>query len=147
MKKPIWFAGSPMDFALNRWQNCAISHLGIEMVEAGDDYLKARMPVDERTRQPAGLLHGGVSAVLAETLASCGTFFTLDSSKQHCVGLSIDASHIRSVREGYVFGTASPLHMGRLTQVWQVRITDEQDRLVCVSRVTMAILDNASVPD
>ena len=142
---PIWFDGSPFKFASSRWKNCAISHLGIEMVEAGDDFLKARMPVDERTRQPAGLLHGGASVVLAESLASFGATFTLDRSRQHCVGLEINANHVRSVREGYVTGVATPLHIGRMTQIWQVMITDEQDRLVCVSRVTMAILDNVTI--
>lgn len=111
------------------------------MVEAGADFLKARMPVDERTCQPSGILHGGVSVVLAETLASCAASLTLNRSKHYCVGLSINANHVRSVKEGYVVGVASPLHIGRTTQIWQVQITDQQDRLVCVSRVTLAILD------
>ena len=146
-KNPIWFDVSPIEFASSRWKNCAIDHLGIEMVEAGDDFIKARMPVDERTRQPAGLLHGGASVVLAESLASCGAAFTIDRSRQHCVGLEINANHVRSVREGFVVGVATPLHIGRMTQIWQVMITDPQDRLVCVSRVTMAILDNAATPE
>lgn len=113
------------------------------MVHYSNDFLKARMPVDERTRQPTGILHGGVSVVLAEMLASCAAAFTLDRGKQHCVGLSINANHVRSVKEGYVVGVASPLHIGRMTQIWQVQITDQQNRLVCVLRVTMAILDIA----
>ena len=143
IKNPIWFDVSPFEYASSRWTNCIIDRLGIEMVEAGADFLKGRMPVDERTRQPAGILHGGASVVLAETLASCAAAFTLDRSKQHCVGLSINANHVRSIKEGYVIGVASPLHIGRTTQIWQVLITDQQDRLVCVSRVTMAILDIA----
>jgi uncharacterized protein (TIGR00369 family) len=105
IKNSIWYDVSPFDYASSRWKNCAIDHLGIEMVEAGTDFLKARMPVDERTRQPTGILHGGVSVVLAETLASCAAAFTLDRSKQHCVGLSINANHVRSVKEGYVLDT------------------------------------------
>lgn len=141
IKNSIWFDVSPLEYASSRWKNCAIDHLGIEMVEAGPDFLKARMPVDERTRQPTGILHGGASVFLAETLASCAAAFTLDRSKQHCVGLSINANHVKSVKEGHVVGVASPLHLGRMTQIWQIQIIDQQDRLVCVSRVTMAILD------
>jgi 1,4-dihydroxy-2-naphthoyl-CoA hydrolase len=147
IKNQIWFDVSPIEFASSRWKNCAIGHLGIEMVEAGSDFLKARMPVDERTRQPSGILHGGVSVVLAESLASCACAFTLDRRKQHCVGLEINANHVRSVTEGYVVGVATPLHIGRMTQIWQIMITDQQDRLVCVSRITMAILDNATTPE
>lgn len=147
VKNPIWHDVSPIEFASTRWKNCAIGHLGIEMVEAGDDFLKARMPVDERTRQPAGLLHGGASVVLAESLASCAAAFTIDRSRQHCVGLEINANHVRSVKEGYVVGVVTPLHIGRTTHIWHVMITDQQDRLVCVSRVTMAVLDNPTAPE
>ena len=147
IKNPIWFDVSPFEFASSRWKNCVISHLGIEMVEAGADFLKARMPIDERTRQPSGILHGGASVVLAESLASCACAFTLDRSKQHCVGLEINANHVRSVTEGYVVGVTTPLHIGRRTQIWQTMITDQRDRLVCVSRITMAILDNVTPPE
>ncbi|MEE2984384.1 MAG: hotdog fold thioesterase [Pseudomonadota bacterium] len=116
-------------------------HLGVEFLEAGDNWLTARMPVDDRTRQPAGILHGGASLVLAETLASTAAFFSIDANSKMCVGLEINANHVRSVREGYVYGRATPLHRGRSTQVWEIRVTDEQDRLVCMSRCTIAILD------
>ena len=117
------------------------SHLGIEFIEVGTDFVRARMPVDERTRQPYGILHGGASVALAETLGSIGASCCVDLSRQVCVGLEINANHVRSVREGYVYGKASPLHLGKSTQIWEIRITDEADRLVCISRITMAILD------
>jgi 1,4-dihydroxy-2-naphthoyl-CoA hydrolase len=115
--------------------------LGIEYTEIGADFLCARMPVDHRTRQPMGLLHGGASVVLAETLGSVGSFCTIDPEKQYCVGLDINANHIRGVSGGYVNGRATPLHIGRTTQVWEIRITDEAGKLVCISRLTMAVLD------
>jgi len=118
-----------------------IGHLGIELLEADRDYLKGRMPVDNRTRQPLGLLHGGASVALAETLASMATAFTIDRSKQYGVGLEINANHLRPVEEGFVIGVARPCHLGRTTQVWEVKIHDWHDRLVCISRVTMAIRD------
>jgi 1,4-dihydroxy-2-naphthoyl-CoA hydrolase len=98
------------------------------------------MPVDERTRQPYGILHGGASVLLAETLGSVACVCTIDQETQICVGLDINANHIRAVKQGYVIGEARPFHLGRTTQVWEIRITDEQDRLVCISRITMAIL-------
>jgi len=115
--------------------------LGIEYTEVGPDYVCARMPVDERTRQPMGLLHGGASVALAETLGSIAAYCTIDADKQYCVGLDINANHIRGVSEGFVHGKASPLHLGRSTQVWEIRITDEAGKLVCISRLTMAVLD------
>jgi 1,4-dihydroxy-2-naphthoyl-CoA hydrolase len=121
-------------------QGTAAAHVGIEFTEIGPDYLVARMPVDARTRQPAGLLHGGASVLLAETLGSVAAYGTLPEGKA-CVGLEINANHLRSVREGWVYGRAAPLHVGRTTQVWEIRITDEADRLVCVSRITMAVID------
>ena len=116
-------------------------HLGIEFTEVGPDYLCARMPVDERTRQPFGALHGGASVVLAETLGSMGANGCVDPARQYCVGLEINANHVRSVREGYVYGRATALHVGLTTQVWEIRISDQEGRLVCVSRITLAILD------
>jgi 1,4-dihydroxy-2-naphthoyl-CoA hydrolase len=114
--------------------------LGIELIEIGENFLKARMPVDERTRQPYGLLHGGASAALAETLGSVGSAFVIDQTQYYCVGLEINANHIRGVRDGYVYGTATPLHLGKTTHVWDIRIVDEREKLVCVSRLTVAIL-------
>lgn len=119
-----------------------VGHLGIEFTEVGPDFLRARMPVDERTRQPAGLLHGGASVALAETLGSFAANLvrSLDGSMGTCVGLEINANHLRGVRAGWVFGESRPLHLGRSTQVWEIRISDENGRPVCVSRLTMAVV-------
>lgn len=114
--------------------------LGIEWTELGPDFLKARMPVDQRTRQPYGILHGGASCVLAETLGSVASALMVDPEKIQCVGLEINANHIRSVREGYVTGTVRPIHLGKSTHVWDIRIVNDQDQLVCVSRLTVALL-------
>ena len=114
--------------------------LGIEITEIGEDYLKARMPVDERTRQPFGLLHGGASVALAETLGSFAGTLLVDREKEVCVGLEINANHIRSAREGFVTGTVRPLHIGGSTQVWDIRIEDERGKLVCASRITLAVI-------
>jgi 1,4-dihydroxy-2-naphthoyl-CoA hydrolase len=120
--------------------NTMVEHLGIEFVEIGEDYLAARMPVDHRTVQPAGLLHGGASVALAETLGSVAATLCINPAETTCVGLEINANHIRSVRGGYVTGVARPLHLGNSTQVWDIRIHDEQERLACVCRLTMAVL-------
>lgn len=114
--------------------------LGIEFVEYGDDWLKARMPVDPRTRQPFGRLHGGASVVLAETLASVGGALTVDPSVSAAVGMEINANHIRPAKEGHVYGVAQLEARGRSTQVWTIRITDEDRRLVCLSRMTLALI-------
>ncbi|GAB4023184.1 hotdog fold thioesterase [Spirosoma koreense] len=115
--------------------------LGIEFIEAGEGYLIARMPVDKRTHQPFGILHGGASVVLAETLGSVASYMLLDDpTKQRAVGLEINANHIRSVRDGWVYGRCTPLHIGRSTHVWDIRITTEDDKLVCVSRLTIAVI-------
>jgi 1,4-dihydroxy-2-naphthoyl-CoA hydrolase len=137
---PVWFDGIPLEELNRRGANCANGHLGIELIEAGDDWLRGRMPVDHRTRQPAGVLHGGVSMVLAETLVSWAAAFVVDPAKFHCVGQEINANHIRAAAEGWVYGIARPLHIGRSSQVWEVKISDEAGKLVCVSRVTMAVL-------
>lgn len=118
-----------------------VSHIGIEVTEIGDDYLRGRMPVDHRTCQPYGILHGGASVVLAESLASIGAHFTVDAERFQCVGLEINANHVRAVSEGFVAGTSRPVHLGRRTQVWETRIVDGSDRLACISRITMAIID------
>lgn len=120
--------------------NTMANHLGIQFTEVGENYMKARMPVDHRTLQPYGLLHGGASAALAETLGSVASACVIDREQFICVGLEINANHIRGVREGFVFGTASPLHLGQTTHVWDIRILDDKDKLVCVSRLTVAIL-------
>jgi 1,4-dihydroxy-2-naphthoyl-CoA hydrolase len=141
---PIWRDSVSLELLQERSQNTLVSHLGIEFIEAGDDFLKARMPVDARTHQPAHMLHGGASVALAETLASWGATFVVDREKNHCVGLEINANHVRAIGSGWVIGTARPVHLGRSTQIWEVRITDESDRLVCISRVTMAVLATAN---
>ena len=115
-------------------------HLGMEITVVGEDYLQGRMPVDHRTRQPYGLLHGGASAALAETLGSLASAFVVDRSKYDCVGLEINANHLRGVREGFVTGIARPVHIGKTTHVWDIRIHDERDKLVCISRLTVAII-------
>lgn len=120
--------------------NTMVEHLGIEFVEIGDDFLTARMPVDQRTIQPAGLLHGGASVALAETLGSVAATLCVNRAETTCVGLEINANHIRSVRSGFVTGVARPIHLGNSTQVWDIRIQDEQERLACVCRLTMAVL-------
>jgi 1,4-dihydroxy-2-naphthoyl-CoA hydrolase len=117
----------------------AVSHLGIEFLEVGDDFIRARVPVDARTRQPYGLLHGGVSVVLAETLGSCGAACTLPDGWR-CVGLDINANHIRGVASGWVTGVARPVHIGNTTQVWQIDMHNDAGELSCVSRITMAVL-------
>lgn len=115
-------------------------HLGMEFTEIGPDFLRGRMPVNEHTRQPYGILHGGASVALAETLGSTGASMVLDPDKYQCVGQEINANHVRAVTDGFVIGTARPVHIGRRSQVWEIRIADEQDRLVCISRITMFVI-------
>jgi 1,4-dihydroxy-2-naphthoyl-CoA hydrolase len=126
---------------INRWgQHTLAAHLGIEFVETGVDFLRARMPVDQRTVQPFGLLHGGASVALAETLGSVASVCCIDLQTQSAVGLEINANHLRGVNAGYVYGTVRPIHVGR-THIWDIRIVDETDGLVCVSRITLLILN------
>lgn len=115
-------------------------HLGMQYSEIGDDYLKATMPVDHRTHQPYGLLHGGASAALAETLGSVASALVIDPEKFICVGIEINANHVRGVKSGFVTGTCTPIHIGATTHVWDIRIHDERNKLVCISRLTVAIL-------
>ncbi|UXP31608.1 hotdog fold thioesterase [Reichenbachiella agarivorans] len=122
-------------------QNTLLEHIGIQFTEIGKDYLIATMPVDSRTHQPMGLLHGGASVVLAESLGSLAATMTLDPDLQYCVGLDINANHIKSVRTGLVEGKATPLHIGKKTQVWEIKISNPNKELVCVSRITLAIID------
>ena len=119
----------------------AVAHLGIVFTELGEDFLRGTMPVDERTRQPYGLLHGGASVLLAETLGSMAANLCVeDPATQQAVGLEINANHLRAAKSGLVTGTARPLHLGRSTQVWEIRIEDDGGRLVCVSRLTMSVV-------
>ncbi len=122
-------------------KNTMTDHIGIEFTEIGEDYVKATMPVDSRTVQPFRMLHGGASVVLAETLGSIAATMTVDPNDKYCVGLDINANHIKSVKSGLVEGTARPLHVGKKTQVWEIKITNEDNQLVCVSRITMAVID------
>ena len=115
--------------------------IGIELTTLTPDKVVATMPVDERTRQPFGILHGGASAALAETAASIGAYLNIDKDKQAAVGLELNANHLRAKTEGIVTATATPIHRGRRTHVWEIRIEDEKNRLVCVSRCTLAIVD------
>jgi len=138
----IWWQGlRPEPDALNRLgAGCMQDFLGIEVTDVADDALTGRMPVDPRTHQPWGRLHGGASIVLAETLGSLGAVHTLDQTRFMAVGMEINANHVRPVREGWVIGTARPETRGRTTQIWSIRITDEQGRLVCISRFTAAVI-------
>ena len=120
-----------------------VAHLGIEFLEVGDDFLRARAPVDARTRQPMGILHGGVSVLLAEALGSCGAAWAAPEGHR-AVGLEINANHLRSASEGWVTGTARPIHVGRSTHVWQIELVDDQGRPTCISRITIAILPRAA---
>jgi 1,4-dihydroxy-2-naphthoyl-CoA hydrolase len=131
---------------LNGWsQNTLMEALGIRLTGVGDDWLQGTMPVDRRTHQPYGLLHGGASVALAETLGSTAAMLTLDPEKERAVGLDINANHVRGVLSGTVIGTARPLHIGRSTQVWEIRIEDEAGKLVCISRLTMAVVPATAV--
>ena len=118
-----------------------LESLGILFTEIGSDYIRATMPVDERTYQPFKMLHGGASVSLAETLGSVAATMTIDPTLQICVGQEINANHVKSVREGQVLGTARPVHIGSKSQVWEIRITNERDELVCISRMTLAVID------
>ena len=136
----IWHY-TPTLAQLNQTSNTMVSHIGIEFTEIGDDYIRGRMPVDRRTHQPYGLLHGGASVTLAETLGSIGAALCVDPERYQVVGLEINANHVRGVREGWVTGTARPLHRGRTTQLWEIKISDDAGKLVCVSRITMAVIE------
>lgn len=137
----IWFATPTLEMFTSLAKDTMIEHLGIEFTAANEDSITARMPVDRRTVQPFGLLHGGASVVLAETLGSVGANCCVDPAQKICVGLEINANHVRSTQSGHVWGTASPIHIGTATQIWQTQIVDEQQRLICVSRLTVAVLD------
>ena len=121
--------------------NTMVKHLGIEFTEIGPMSLTAKMPVDQRTHQPFGLLHGGASVALAETLGSMAAALCVDLNVQHCVGLDINANHVKGIKSGWVFGTTTPIHIGKKTHVWEIRITNEQQELVCISRLTIAVID------
>ena len=135
----IWKKPIDLESMDARHADCAIGYLGIEITEIGEDYLVGRVPVDRRTKQPFGILHGGVSVVLAETLGSVASFFACPEGHR-AVGLDINANHIRATSEGWVTGTARAIHLGRTTHVWQIDMVNDAGDLTCVSRLTMAIL-------
>jgi 1,4-dihydroxy-2-naphthoyl-CoA hydrolase len=138
----IWFATTPtIEDARASQAGLLAPHLGIEFTEWGEDFLRGTMPVEPRTRQPMGYLHGGASLVLAETLGSVAANFVVDRSKFRCLGQEINANHLRPVAEGLVTGTARPLHIGARSQVWSIEIRDPGDRLACISRLTMAVVE------
>jgi 1,4-dihydroxy-2-naphthoyl-CoA hydrolase len=140
MKKTPWFRDYTLDELKSLSRGSMVAHLGIRMTEIGTDFLSGTMPVDHRTCQPAGLLHGGASVALAETLGSFAANLCVDPEHKACVGQEVSASHLRSVRKGVVTGTARPVHLGRSSQVWRIDILDERGRLVCVSRLTVAVV-------
>lgn len=136
----IWQTPITIDDLNQRSENTAASHLGILFSEIGDDFLAATMPINNKTMQPLGLLHGGISAALAETVGSSAANYCIDQTKQYCVGLDINANHIRAIKGGLVTAIAKPLHLGRSTQVWEIKITSEDNKLACISRLTMAVI-------
>ncbi len=135
----IWKQAISIELLTAHSANSAVSHLGIEFLEVGDDFIRARVPVDHRTTQPYGLLHGGVSVTLAETLGSCGAAYAAPAGHR-TVGLEINANHLKGSSTGWVTGITRPVHIGRSTQVWQIELTNDAGELTCVSRITMAVL-------
>ena len=139
---PVWFQKNvSLDTIRQQSVKTIVDFLEIEWLEIGENFVKAAMPVNEKTRQPYGVLHGGASCVLAESLGSFAASLVIDSSKFQCVGISINANHVRSVTDGKVTGVASPLHLGKSTHVWDIKIYKEDEKLVCVSRLTVAIIE------
>ena len=137
----IWFKE---EFSLEKLTSMSVGtmadYLGIAWTEIGDNFIKAKMPVDHRTKQPYGLLHGGASCVLAETMGSVASALVIDSQKSICVGIEINANHVRSAKDGFVNGIVTPIHLGASTHVWDIRIYDHREKLICISRLTVAIL-------
>lgn len=137
----IWQVDITIEAVQSRSKDTMLDFLGIEFTEIGDDYLVARMSVDHRTRQPLGIMHGGASCVLAESVGSTAANCCVNPETNYCVGLDINTNHIRSIKEGWVYGTAKPFHLGRTTQVWGIEIVNEQKQLISVNRLTMAVLN------
>lgn len=137
----IWFSKFDVADFEKHTAGSMVGHLGIRFIEAGPDFLRATMPVDERTRQLMGILHGGASVALAETVGSVAANLCVDQSRHYCVGQEINANHLRPVSSGLVTATARPFHLGSRSQVWHIEIHDERQRLVCVSRLTMAVIE------
>ncbi len=136
----IWFKKYTIDDLQKFIPNTILEHIGIEITELTDNSVSGKMPVDRRTMQPAGILHGGSSVVLAESLGSIASVLVINQEKYNAVGLDINANHIRPVSKGWVYGTAAPIHIGGKTHIWEIKIVNEQGKLVCISRLTMALL-------
>lgn len=136
----IWFKDTTLDMLNQRGKGTMVEFLDIQFVDFGDDYMTATMPVDNRTKQPIGILHGGANVVLAETVASTAANTVIDIEHFYCVGLEINANHIRSVKEGLITAVASPLHLGRSTQIWQINIFNADQKITCASRMTASVL-------
>ena len=137
----IWYQPVKLEDIHHFKKDTMVETLGIEFTELGEDFIRGRMPVDHRTHQPYGILHGGASIALAETLGSIASHLCIDSKKYKSVGLEINGNHIRQVRSGFVYGTARPIHIGRKTHIWEIRIENEEGKLVCLSRLTVAIVE------
>ena len=136
----IWKYKPNIDALNQTRQQTAVERMGIQFTSIGDDWLEATMPVDHRTKQPAGILHGGATALLAETIGSVASVLIIDWPRQQAVGIELNISHLRSVSEGVVTGRAQPIRIGRRTHVWDIRVRDAEDRLIAVARLTMAII-------
>jgi 1,4-dihydroxy-2-naphthoyl-CoA hydrolase len=141
----IWFGNPTIEQTRAGHLGLLASHLGIEFTEFGADFLRGTMPVEPRTHQPMGILHGGASVVLAETLGSVAANYVVDHTKFYCVGQEINANHLRPVKTGLVTGTARAIHLGSRSQVWGIELRDERDRLTCISRLTIAVVDKSSM--
>lgn len=139
--KTIWFGPTSLDEVKHFSKHQLMTSLGIELIEIGPDYLCASMPVDERTLQPLGSLHGGATCLLAETVGSVAANFCVDQTRQFCVGLEINANHIKAIKSGIIIAQSRPLHLGKSTQIWDIPIRDEQGNLIAISRLTMAVLN------
>lgn len=137
----IWFKEVDLATVQKMEHGNILEALGVKIIEIGDDFIKGKMPVDHRTHQPHGILHGGASVVLAESLGSIGSNLILDTSKNYAVGLDVNANHIRPVSEGNVYGIAKPIHIGRKSHVWSIEITSEEGKMVCISRLTMMVVE------
>ena len=136
----IWHGNPNKEASQEMAKNTIHDALGIEIIEVGDNFIIGKMPVDKRTVQPYGILHGGASVVLAESLGSIGSHFVIDSEKYVSVGLDINANHLRPVRSGFVYGKATPIHLGRKNHVWDIEITTDREKLVCKARLTVAVI-------
>jgi 1,4-dihydroxy-2-naphthoyl-CoA hydrolase len=136
----IWKVKPEIEVISNFNKGTLVEHLGIEVIEIGDDFIKSRMPVDHRTKQPMGLLHGGASAVLSESMGSIAGWLTTGDVQRSVVGLEINANHLKSAKSGWVYGTTKPIRIGKNIQVWNTEIFDENDQLICVSRLTLMVL-------